>query len=266
VPNCTWIKRDVSHEVLASDDWLSLNLAERGLLESVIRAIILTGPLPDDAKLIARRTGADVAEVKNAWPAVKRLLRSDESGKLVHAETLAAIRAAEDACDKIRLRTSAAGKASGESRKRSEQDVQHDAEHVVQQSQSQSQDLDQDQENTDSDYPPTNRKNRDSQPDTASVVRQLEDLIREHLMAPTKSSLGRIIEAAPHKTPAEAITAITAAVTRGYGGDSKNGPRSFRWFEQVVREYWTDREQRDFPPRGTAMDTGGLGDLDNTPF
>ena len=93
MPNFSWLRRDVSYEVLMSDDWLSLNLAERGLLESVSRAIILTGPLSDDAKLIARRIGADVAEVETAWPAVKRLLQSDESGKLVHAETVAAIRA-----------------------------------------------------------------------------------------------------------------------------------------------------------------------------
>jgi hypothetical protein len=112
-----WIKKSVSPEALVPEAWVSLNLAERGLLESVARVLILFGPIADDPLIVARRVGADVAEVEAAWPKVRQQLVPDESGKLVHAETMAAIRAAEEACANIRETRANAGHASGEARR-----------------------------------------------------------------------------------------------------------------------------------------------------
>jgi hypothetical protein len=98
------------------DTWIALNLTERGLLESVARVIILNGPIPDDERIVARRVGADIEEVRGAWPAVKRLLQPDADGRLVHAETLAAIAEAEAATEKNIRQRSEAGKHSAEAR------------------------------------------------------------------------------------------------------------------------------------------------------
>jgi excisionase family DNA binding protein len=62
---------------------INLNLAERGLLESIARAVMLFGPMPDDVQLIAKRIGADASDIERAWPAVRQFLRVDESGRLV---------------------------------------------------------------------------------------------------------------------------------------------------------------------------------------
>lgn len=41
---------------------------------------------------------------------------------------------------------------------------------------------------------------------------------------------------------------IQEAVLKGYGAESKHGPRSVSWFVSVVRNYWADRERRVLPP------------------
>jgi hypothetical protein len=123
----TWIKRDITPGGLMPEMWVTLNLAERGLLESVVRVIILYGPLPDEVTFIAKRIGTEVAEVEQAWPAVRKLLQPDESGRLTHAETAAPLRAAEESVANLSQKRAIAGKASASKRQTSTFE-QHDAE------------------------------------------------------------------------------------------------------------------------------------------
>ena len=112
-----WLKRSTNYESLIPDEWLNLSLAQRGLLESLTRVQIISGPLPDDVALLARRIGADVGDVEAAWPAVRQLLATDESGRLIHPATRAAVNEAAEACEKARQQRAAAGRASGSSRR-----------------------------------------------------------------------------------------------------------------------------------------------------
>jgi hypothetical protein len=109
-------------------------------------------------------------------------------------------------------------------------------------------------ENTDSDYLPTHRQNRDARAATISgglpdgwkaLARLVQDLLQRQ---PTQSGLGRIVSATPGGNEAEAIEAISEAVNRGYGAGGKHGPCSMSWFVSVVRNYWADRERRALPP------------------
>jgi hypothetical protein len=115
-------------------------------------------------------------------------------------------------------------------------------------------------ENTDSDCLATHRKKRDAPPEPISGRspdgwKALADLVQGLLeRGPTQSGLGRIVSATPSKTGAEAVEAIQEAIQRGYGAESKHGPRSVSWFLSVVRNYWADRQRRALPPE--AVSTG----------
>ena len=103
---------------------------------------------------------------------------------------------------------------------------------------------------TDLDYLPTHRKQRDAQADHgATDWPRLSSLVARLLgRKPTKASLGRIVSASPTKTEAEAIEAIEAAERSGYNAEHKHGPRSASWFVSVVQNYWADRVRRALPP------------------
>jgi len=108
-------------------------------------------------------------------------------------------------------------------------------------------------ESEDLDYLATHRKKRDASPDyrapQPSNCKDLADLIAKLLeRRPSQSSLGQIISATPSRRESEALEAIQEAVGRGYGADSKHGPRSASWFVSVVRNYWQDRKRRALPP------------------
>jgi hypothetical protein len=106
----------------------------------------------------------------------------------------------------------------------------------------------------------THRKKRDAPPEPVSGRspegwKPLSDLVEGLIeRRPSRSSLGRIISATPGKTGAEAVEAIQEAIQRGYGAESRHGPRSASWFVSVVRNYWADRERRALPP--VATDSG----------
>jgi hypothetical protein len=76
-----------------SEGWISLTLAERGLLESVIRALLLYGPMKDDPRAVAQRTMAlpeDYAFIEQAWPKIREFLLPNEDGRLSDPEVDAA--------------------------------------------------------------------------------------------------------------------------------------------------------------------------------
>lgn len=89
-----WIKREIDAGVLMSDRWISLTLAERGLLESAARAILLYGPLADDPQAVAQRVMAlpsDHDFIRDAWPRIRALLIPREDGRLGDPEMDAAL-------------------------------------------------------------------------------------------------------------------------------------------------------------------------------
>jgi len=103
---------------------------------------------------------------------------------------------------------------------------------------------------TDLDYLPTHRQQRDAQADPMATDWQRLSALVARLLGrrPTKASLGRIISATPTRMEAEAIQAIEAAERSGYDASHKHGPRSASWFVSVVQNYWDDRLRRALPP------------------
>lgn len=105
-----------------SDRWISLTLAERGLLESVARAILLYGPIVDDPQAVAQRIMAlpqDYEFVREGWTRVRALLVPREDGRLADPEMDAALADASSRISQAREN----GKLGGRPRKPSSSDV-----------------------------------------------------------------------------------------------------------------------------------------------
>ena len=72
-----------------NDQWVSLTFAERGLFESVVRALLLYGPIKDDPRSVAQRTMAlpeDYAFIEEAWPKIRAFLLPGDDGRLSDPE------------------------------------------------------------------------------------------------------------------------------------------------------------------------------------
>jgi hypothetical protein len=85
VSDVSWIKRELAPDVLMNDQWVSLTFAERGLFESVIRALLLFGPIKDDPRAVAQRTMAlpeDYPFIEQAWPKIRAYLLPGDDGRL----------------------------------------------------------------------------------------------------------------------------------------------------------------------------------------
>lgn len=110
----------------------------------------------------------------------------------------------------------------------------------------------------DLDYPPTNRKKRDSRLDSASragcrqyprLAEALADymtLLGEERIYPSARLLVDIIDASGGATEDQVIGCLRyLRQERGLVPGSKNGPKHFSWFKTVVADYFAQKCDRD---------------------
>jgi hypothetical protein len=114
--------------------------------------------------------------------------------------------------------------------------------------------------NHDLDYPPTNRKNRDSRLGASSNAgyRQyprLREALADYMtlpgdedrIYPTQRVVVDIINAAGGASEAAVIECLRyLRQERGLLPGTKNGPRHFSWFKTVVADYFSQKHEREF--------------------
>ena len=113
--------------------------------------------------------------------------------------------------------------------------------------------------NCDLDYPPTNRKNRDSQVELSSraVCKQyprLQEALADYMTAPGDERIYPsprlvvdIMDAAGRRSEDEVIACLCyLREERGLRPGTKNGPRHFSWFKTVVADYFTQKQDREY--------------------
>ena len=112
---------------------------------------------------------------------------------------------------------------------------------------------------TDLDYPPTNRKRRDSPPDPGLPAQmhqypRLKDALAYYMASdglecvyPKDRLVVDVMDAADGEPEEEVIKCLAyLLLERGLRPGSKHGPRHFSWFKTVVAEYFQQKHQRDY--------------------
>jgi hypothetical protein len=121
--------------------------------------------------------------------------------------------------------------------------------------------------NGDLDYPPTNRKKRDSRleslpPAVCKQYPRLQEAVADYMAAPGEERITPsarlvvdIMNAAGGASEDEVIACLRCLrEERGLRPGAKNGPRHFNWFKTVVADYFAQKRDRDLVtgngPRG----------------
>jgi hypothetical protein len=124
----------------------------------------------------------------------------------------------------------------------------------------------------DLDYPPTNRKNRDSRLDSGSRAgcRQyprLREALANYMMLPddeeriypTDRVVVDVMDAAGGATEDAALECLRyLREERGLRPGRKSGPRHFAWFKTVVADYFAQKRDRDFVTGNNGSYAAGL--------
>jgi hypothetical protein len=112
--------------------------------------------------------------------------------------------------------------------------------------------------NGDLDYPPTNRKKRDSRLESrAGICKQyprLQEALADYMAAPGDERISPsarlvvdIMNAAGGAPEDEVIACLRyLREERGLRPGTKNGPRHFSWFKTVLTEYFSQKRDREF--------------------
>ena len=138
--------------------------------------------------------------------------------------------------------------------------------------------------NNDLDYPPTNRKNRDSLVGSVFVgagPRQYPELREtlagymtvaedEERVYPSDRQVVDVMDAAKGATEPEVIHCLRYLYNeRGLRPGTKHGPRHFSWFKTVVADYFLQRRDREFvanPPLSSAGEYRSRAGLSQADF
>jgi len=138
--------------------------------------------------------------------------------------------------------------------------------------------------NGDLDYPPTNRKNRDSRLDVASLrvgcrqYPQLREALADYMTIegeaehpyPSDRHVVDVVDAAEGATEEDVIQCLGHLYReRGLRPGTKHGPRHFSWFKTVVADYFLQKRDRDLVVnRGThgAWEKGTITGLSRADF
>jgi Helix-turn-helix domain len=112
--------------------------------------------------------------------------------------------------------------------------------------------------NGDLDYPPTNRKKRDSRleslpPAVCKQYPRLQEAVADYMAAPGEERITPsarlvvdIMNAAGGASEDEVIACLRCLrEERGLRPGAKNGPRHFNWFKTVVADYFAQKRDRD---------------------
>jgi hypothetical protein len=111
--------------------------------------------------------------------------------------------------------------------------------------------------NGDLDYPPTNRKKRDSRLESSAAVckqyPRLQEALADYMMAPGDERISPntrlvvdIMNAAGGASEDEVIACLRyLREERGLRPGTKKGPRHFSWFKTVVTDYFSQKRDRD---------------------
>ena len=139
------------------------------------------------------------------------------------------------------------------------------------------------EEESDLDYPPTNRKKRDSRLDSALAAARprqyprLREILADYMISgqdeervyPSDRNVVDVMDAAAGATEAEVVQCLRYLhEERGLRPGTKYGPRHFSWFKTVVADYFLQKRDREFVinPSGNAyreMESGtGLNKAD----
>jgi hypothetical protein len=132
--------------------------------------------------------------------------------------------------------------------------------------------------NADLDYPPTNRKKRDSrlESSSAAVCKQyprLQEALADYMAVPGEERIYPsarvvvdVVDAAGGRTEDEVIACLRyLREERGLRPGTKNGPRHFSWFKTVVADYFMQRRDRELVT-GSGPVAAGTGALPREVF
>jgi hypothetical protein len=128
--------------------------------------------------------------------------------------------------------------------------------------------------NGDLDYPPTNRKRRDSRLDPPSSSNEepkyprLREVLADYMMLPddgervypTERHVVDIMDSASGVSEDEVIHCLRYLYNdRRLRPGSRHGPRHFSWFKTVVRDYFQQKWDRSNPAAPACRDANGTG-------
>jgi Helix-turn-helix domain len=113
------------------------------------------------------------------------------------------------------------------------------------------------EENCDLDYPPTNRKKRDSRLESRAAIckkyPRLQEVLADYMTAPGDERFSPsarlvvdVMDAAGGASEDEVIRCLRyLREERGLRPGAKNGPHHFSWFKPVVADYFAQKRDRD---------------------